>query len=51
MNGIPGNAHDEPILDTEYVLNWRTNEYWSPHVAFYIWANSVLKAGGAPATG
>src|SRR5271157_270842 len=43
MNGIAGNADDEPVLDTEYTLNWRTCEYWSPHVAFYIWANSVLE--------
>ena len=43
MNGIAGNAHDEPILDTNYELDWRTCEYWSPHVAFYIWANSVLE--------
>ena len=42
MNGIAGNAEDEPVLDLEYSLNWRTCEYWSPHVAFYIWANSVL---------
>jgi len=44
MNGIAGNSDDEPVLDTEYALNWRTCEYWSPHVAFYIWANSVLEA-------
>lgn len=43
MNGIAGNAADEPILDTGYELDWRTCEYWSPHVAFYIWANSVLE--------
>ena len=42
MNGIAGNADDEPVLDTQYTLNWRTCEYWSPHVAYYIWANSVL---------
>jgi len=46
MNGIAGNANDEPILDTEYELDWRTCEYWSPHVAFYIWANSVLERAG-----
>jgi hypothetical protein len=34
MNGIAGNANDEPILDTTYELNWRTCEYWIPHVAF-----------------
>lgn len=43
MNGIAGNADDEPVLDMQYALNWRTNEYWSPHMAFYIWANSVLE--------
>lgn len=47
MNGIAGNDDDEPILDTEYELDWRTCEYWSPHVAFYIWTNSVLEANGA----
>jgi len=43
MNGIAGNMRDEPILDMQYMLDWRTCEYWSPHVAFYIWANSVLE--------
>jgi Glycosyl hydrolase family 9 len=43
MNGIAGNADDEPVLDMQYALNWRTCEYWSPHVASYIWANSVLE--------
>ncbi|MGA2631791.1 MAG: glycoside hydrolase family 9 protein [Terriglobia bacterium] len=43
MNGIAGNMQDEPVLDTHYTLDWRTCEYWSPHVAFYIWANSVLE--------
>jgi len=43
MNGIAGNAADEPVLDMEYDQDWRTCEYWSPHVAFYIWANSVLE--------
>ncbi len=43
MNGIAGNAADEPGLDLKYTLNWRTCEYWSPDVAFYIWANSVLE--------
>lgn len=42
MNGIAGNERDEPILDMHYTQDWRTCEYWSPHVAFYIWANSVL---------
>jgi hypothetical protein len=43
MNGIAGNDRDEPVLDMAYGLNWRTNEYWSPHVAYYIWAHSVLE--------
>ncbi len=43
MNGIAGNPKDEPVLDLQYTLDWRTCEYWSPHVAFYIWANSVLE--------
>jgi hypothetical protein len=43
MNGVAGGASDEPILDLEYAIDWRTCEYWSPHVAFYIWANSVLE--------
>ncbi len=43
MNGIAGNAKDEPVLDTEYGLDWRTAEYWSPHNAWYIWTNSVLE--------
>jgi hypothetical protein len=45
MNGIAGNANDEPILDLEYAIDWRTAEYWSPHNAFYLWANSVLERG------
>ena len=47
MNGIAGNAEDEPVLDMQYDLNWRTCEYWSPHVAYYIWANSVLEGIGS----
>jgi len=43
MNGIAGNVEDEPVLDMQYTLDWRTCEYWSPHVAYYIWANSVLE--------
>jgi glycosyl hydrolase family 9/cellulase-like Ig domain-containing protein len=45
LNGIAGNEWDEPVLDQQNGLDWRTNEYWSPHVAFYIWANSVLEEG------
>jgi hypothetical protein len=48
MNGIAGNSADEPILDMKYELNWRTCEYWSPHVAFYIWTNAVLEGSNAP---
>ena len=43
MNGIAGNMNDEPVLDLAYTLDWRTCEYWSPHVAYYIWAHSVLE--------
>ncbi len=44
MNGIAGNAQDEPVLDQDYGFDWRTNEYWSPHVAYYIWSVSTLEA-------
>ncbi len=43
VNGIAGNVQDEPILDLEYGMDWRTAEYWSPHNGFYLWANSVLE--------
>ena len=43
MNGIAGNTKDEPILDTAYGFDWRTTEYWSPHVAYYLWAVSTLE--------
>jgi hypothetical protein len=43
MNGIAGNANDEPVLDTENGFDWRTTEYWSPHNAWYLWAHSVLE--------
>jgi hypothetical protein len=46
MNGIAGNAEDEPVLDQAYAIDWRTNEYWSPHVAYYIWSVSTLEAAG-----
>ena len=45
MNGICGNAADEPILDTGFSGTWRTNEYWSPHVGYFEWAQAVLEAG------
>jgi hypothetical protein len=44
MNGICGNAEDEPILDTSFAAIWRTNEYWSPHVGYFEWAQAVLEA-------
>jgi hypothetical protein len=43
MNGIAGNAQDEPVLDMEYGQDWRTAEYWSPHNGFYLWVQSVLE--------
>ena len=43
MNGIAGNAKDEPILDTLNGFDWRTTEYWSPHNAYYIWTVSTLE--------
>ena len=44
MNGICGNVDDEPILDTSFAGNWRTNEYWSPHVGYFEWAQAVLES-------
>jgi hypothetical protein len=44
MNGICGNIDDAPILDTDYAGNWRTNEYWSPQVAYFEWAQAVLES-------
>ncbi len=43
MNGIAGNAADEPVLDQAYAIDWRTCEYWSPHIAFYLWSVSTLE--------
>ena len=43
MNGIAGNADDEPILDLANRLDWRTTEYWSPQNAYYEWAVSTLE--------
>jgi hypothetical protein len=45
MNGIAGNASDEPILDTRNRLDWRTTEYWGLNSAHYIAAVSMLEAG------
>lgn len=44
MNGICGNTEDEPVLDTDFAGNWRTNEYWSPQVAYFEWAQAVLES-------
>jgi hypothetical protein len=46
VNGIAGNADDEPVLDTEYGGDWRTAEYWSPHNANYLWAVGRLENSG-----
>lgn len=43
LNGIGGNSADEPVLDMEYGLDWRTTEYWSPHNAYYIRAVAALE--------
>jgi hypothetical protein len=45
MNGIAGNPQDEPVLDMEYGFDWRTNEYWAPHNAWYLWAVSEIENG------
>lgn len=45
VNGICGDADDEPILDTSFAGIWRTNEYWSPHVGYFEWAQAVLESG------
>ena len=44
MNGVGGNAADEPVLNLGSDNDWRTGEYWSPHNAYYLWANSVLES-------
>lgn len=44
MNGICGNASDQPVMDLTAKPTWRTNEYWSPHVGYFEWAQSVLEA-------
>ena len=44
MNGICGNTDDEPILDTTFSGNWRTNEYWSPHLGYFEWAQAILES-------
>lgn len=47
MNGIAGDAADQPVLDRELRLDWRTCEYWSPHVAYFLWAVAALSAAAA----
>jgi hypothetical protein len=42
MNGICGNAEDEPILDQLTSQTYQTGEYWSPHVAYCEWLLTVL---------
>ena len=44
MNGIAGNPDDDPVLDTTFAGIWRTNEYWSPHVGYFEWAQAVLES-------
>ncbi len=43
MNGIAGNADDEPVLDTKNGYDWRTTEYWQPHNAWFLWVVSELE--------
>ncbi len=43
MNGIAGLPNDEPFLDLDYKMDWRTTEYWSPHTCFYIWFASLAE--------
>jgi hypothetical protein len=43
VNGVAGNAQDVPILEMEYGSDWRTGEYWTPHNAFYLWAQARLE--------
>ena len=45
MNGIGGNADDEPILNFDSGIDWHTNGYWSPHVGCYLAAVSELEKG------
>ena len=43
MNGVAGNLDDEPILNFDNGSDWHTNEYWSPHVGYYLAAVSELE--------
>lgn len=49
MNGIGGDVEDNPVLDQENGLSWQTNEYWSPHNAWYLMNLAVLDEEGDPA--
>ena len=49
MNGIGGDEQDEPVLDQENGLAWQTNEYWSPHNAFYLMTLAALEERENPA--
>jgi hypothetical protein len=43
----PLRIHDrlnEPVLDTENGMDWRTAEYWRPQNAHYLLAVSMLEA-------
>jgi hypothetical protein len=44
MNGVCGNSDDEPVMDLGRSPTWRSNEYWSPHVGYFEWTQSVLEA-------
>lgn len=44
MNGICGNADDAPVMDLTHSPTWRSNEYWSPHVGYFEWTQSVLES-------
>jgi hypothetical protein len=44
MNGVCGNEKDEPVMDLTSSPTWRTNEYWSPHIGYFEWAQSVLES-------
>jgi hypothetical protein len=34
---------DEPILNFDNGNDWHTNEYWNPHVGYYLAAVSELE--------
>ena len=47
MNGIAGNEQDLPVLNQKSAADWRTNEYWSPHSGYCLWALSLLEGRDA----